>query len=136
MSFLCMHSIFIIIYLFIGFDFIFILGTVTYRFYIDKYLFVRFVSWAGFELTTLIVIGTDCIGSYKSNYHIFITTTVHFTICNLCFRYMISVISIYCSNLTKRYLSYVIKFVSDLRQVGGFLRVLRISPPIKRTATI
>ena len=31
---------------------------------------------------------------------------------------------------------YVIKFVSDLRQVGGFLRVLRISPPIKRTATI
>jgi hypothetical protein len=26
---------------------------------------------------------------------------------------------------------YVIKFVSDLRQVGGFLRVLRFSPPIK-----
>jgi hypothetical protein len=23
----------------------------------------------GFELTTLVVIGTDCIGSYKSNYH-------------------------------------------------------------------
>ena len=27
---------------------------------------------------------------------------------------------------------YVIKFVSDLRQVSGFLRVLRIPPPIKR----
>jgi hypothetical protein len=40
-----MHSIFIIIYLFIGFDFIFILGTVTYRFYIDKYLFVRFEQY-------------------------------------------------------------------------------------------
>jgi hypothetical protein len=26
---------------------------------------------------------------------------------------------------------YVIKFVSDLRQVGGFLRVLRYPPPIK-----
>ena len=26
---------------------------------------------------------------------------------------------------------YVIKFVSDLRQVGGFLRVLRFPPPIK-----
>jgi len=26
---------------------------------------------------------------------------------------------------------YVIKFVSDLRQVGGFLRVLLFSPPIK-----
>jgi len=31
---------------------------------------------------------------------------------------------------------YVIKFVSNLRQVGGFLRVLRFSPPIKLTATI
>jgi hypothetical protein len=31
---------------------------------------------------------------------------------------------------------YVIKFVIDLRQVGGFLWVLRFSPPIKLTATI
>jgi hypothetical protein len=31
---------------------------------------------------------------------------------------------------------YVIKFVSDLPQVGGFLRELRFSPPIKLTATI
>ena len=31
---------------------------------------------------------------------------------------------------------YVIKFVSDLRQVGGFLRVLRFPPPIKLIATI
>ena len=31
---------------------------------------------------------------------------------------------------------YAIKFVSDLRQVGGFLRVLRFLPPIKLTATI
>jgi len=30
----------------------------------------------------------------------------------------------------------VIKFVSDLRQVCGFLRVLRFPPPIKLTATI
>jgi hypothetical protein len=28
--------------------------------------------WVGFELTTLVVICTDCIGSYKTNYH---TTT-------------------------------------------------------------
>jgi hypothetical protein len=27
------------------------------------------LAWAEFELTTLVVIGTDCIGSYKSNYH-------------------------------------------------------------------
>ena len=31
---------------------------------------------------------------------------------------------------------HVIKFVSDLRQVGGFLGVLRFPQPIKRTATI
>jgi hypothetical protein len=31
---------------------------------------------------------------------------------------------------------YVIKFVSDLRQVGDFLRVLWFPPPIKLTATI
>jgi hypothetical protein len=31
---------------------------------------------------------------------------------------------------------YVMKFVSDLWQAGGFLRVLRFSPPIKQTATI
>jgi len=31
---------------------------------------------------------------------------------------------------------YVIKLVSNLRQVGGFLLVLRFPPPIKLTATI
>jgi len=31
---------------------------------------------------------------------------------------------------------YVINFVNDLRQVGGFLRELRFPPPIKLTATI
>jgi hypothetical protein len=29
--------------------------------------------WMGFELSTLVVIGTDCSGSCKSNYHIMIT---------------------------------------------------------------
>jgi hypothetical protein len=31
---------------------------------------------------------------------------------------------------------YVIKCICDLRQVGGFLRVLRFHPPIKLTVTI
>jgi hypothetical protein len=31
---------------------------------------------------------------------------------------------------------YVIKFVSDLCQVGGFLWVIRLPPPIKLTAMI
>ena len=32
-------------------------------------------AWAGFELTTLVVIDTDCIASYKSNYHTITATT-------------------------------------------------------------
>jgi hypothetical protein len=32
-------------------------------------------SWTGFGLTTLMVIGTNCIGSYKSNYHMIMITT-------------------------------------------------------------
>jgi len=31
---------------------------------------------------------------------------------------------------------YVIKFVSDLQQVGSFFRVFLFPPPIKLTATI
>jgi len=31
---------------------------------------------------------------------------------------------------------HVIKFVSDLQQVGGFLRTLQFPPPIKLTTTI
>jgi hypothetical protein len=27
------------------------------------------LTWAGFKLSTLVVIGTDCIGNCKSNYH-------------------------------------------------------------------
>jgi hypothetical protein len=32
------------------------------------------LTWARFELTTIVVVGTDCIGSYKSNYHMITTT--------------------------------------------------------------
>ena len=35
-----------------------------------------------------------------------------------------------------RYNIIWLKFVSDFRRVGGFLRVLRFPPPIKLTATI
>jgi hypothetical protein len=31
-------------------------------------------TWVGFELTTLMVIGTDCMGSCKSNYNTITTT--------------------------------------------------------------
>jgi hypothetical protein len=38
------------------------------------------LAWAEFEITTLVVIGTDFIGSYKSNFHTITTTTVPFVI--------------------------------------------------------
>jgi hypothetical protein len=37
--------------------------------------------------------------------------------------------------LINMYYKNIIKFVSDLQQVGGFLRVLRFSSPVKLTAT-
>jgi hypothetical protein len=40
------------------------------------------------------------------------------------------------SNATQAIQHYVIKLVSDLQQVGCFLRVLQFPPPIKLTATI
>ena len=33
------------------------------------------LAWAGFKLTTLVVTGTDCICSHKSNYHTITTMT-------------------------------------------------------------
>ena len=37
--------------------------------------YIKYTSpWAGFEFSTLVVIGTDCIGSCKSNYHTITTT--------------------------------------------------------------
>jgi hypothetical protein len=32
------------------------------------------LTWVGFKLTTLVAIGTDCIGGHKSNYHTITTT--------------------------------------------------------------
>ena len=37
--------------------------------------------WSEFELTTSVVIYTDCIGSCKSKCHTITTTTVHIDLC-------------------------------------------------------
>ena len=40
-----------------------------------KMLYRVYLAWTRFELTTLVVIGTDCTSSCKSNYHTIMTTS-------------------------------------------------------------
>ena len=49
---------------------------------------------------------------------------------NIVYMYIASLFTVYSMY------HYVIKFISDLQQVGGFLHILRFPPPIKLTATI
>jgi hypothetical protein len=78
--------------------------------------------WTGFELTMLVVIDTDYIGSCKSNNNTIVTTTGP---------------TLFMRNNRDQYATPVYKqFVSDLPKVGGFLRVLWFPPKIQLTVTI
>ena len=51
------------------------LSWATDKFLLYHMLYRVHLTWAGFELTTLVVIGTDWISNYKSNYHTIRTMT-------------------------------------------------------------
>ena len=57
----------------------------------------------GFKLITLVVIGTDCIGSCKSNYHTTTTTTAPLVIELYTFKLVQEVTSIEQSHVLKGY---------------------------------
>jgi hypothetical protein len=42
-------------------------------------LYLIHLGWTGFQLITLVVIGTDCMGICKTNYHTMTTTTTPYT---------------------------------------------------------
>jgi hypothetical protein len=85
----------------------------------------NFEPSAGFKLTTLIVIATDCIGNYKSNYHTVMTTTAP----------RISERNISGTEISAQQPSTLCDKVY-MRQVSGFLQVFWFSPSIKLTTTI
>jgi hypothetical protein len=47
----------------------------TFLLYIILCCIKYILPWTGFELTTLVMIGTDCTGNCKSSYHTIMTTT-------------------------------------------------------------
>ena len=46
-------------------------------------LYRVYLTWVGFKLTTLLVMGIDCTGSFKSNYHTIMTMTAPASLCGL-----------------------------------------------------
>ena len=59
------------LYVWVEFDMIGLCSLTPFSTIFQLYRGGQFYWWMkpGFELTTLVVIGTDCIGSYKSSYH-------------------------------------------------------------------
>ena len=53
----------------------------------DKLYHIHFIEYISFELTTLVVIGTDCTGSWRSNYYAITTTAA--PLIEVCYIYYI-----------------------------------------------
>jgi hypothetical protein len=51
--------------------------SMSLNFFFTYYWIEYTFPWAGYVVTTLVVMSTNCIGSCKSNYHMITTTTAH-----------------------------------------------------------
>ena len=113
--------------------------------FITYYCIVYTSPWAGIVLTPLVMIGTYCTGSCKSNHHTTTTMKKEYACAfwyKLCDRMVVGftttwaiiptitkVVSLNPSNGDVCSIQhYVIRFVNDLLQVGNFLK---FSPPMK-----
>ena len=86
------------------------------------------LAWTGFEIATLVVISTDCIGSYKSNYHTITTVTapvqMYMTVIMLCLNTKtllsnsISHVHLHSNSLI---LLYISKYVPSIHVVKNWL---------------
>ena len=95
------------------------------------------------QLHVYVVLTEKCVSSLVSSLSLFYKyLALWFTCSQRVLNYWLAnllILSVPCEGYYRNEsfrLTAVIKFVSDLRQVGGFLRVLRFPPPIKLTATI
>ena len=70
----------------------------------------------GFEFTILVVIGTDCIGSSKSNYHMITATTAPNTIIKNFFQFLHISLQ---SNLSYVYVTFQVNIEIELLMTGG-----------------
>ena len=68
-----------------------------------------------------------------------VSSSIYNYLCNQCLSpltLLVRILHMACLREEYSIQHYVIKFVSDLRQIGCFLWVLRFNPPIRLTATI
>jgi hypothetical protein len=122
-------------------------------YFIMLYRLYLAMSWIGTH-NVIVVIGTDCTGSCKSNHHTTMTKPSNIAV-KLHYLKLESFLYVKMENknkpvpiTTKIVISnpvhgdvysiqqYMIMFVSDLWQLDGLLRVLWFPPQIKLTATI
>jgi hypothetical protein len=66
------------------------------------------LAWVGFKLTTLVVIGIGCIGSYKSNYHTITTAQKYSIIIYNISLYFFYILDHYIFPLTKHITLYLL----------------------------